>query len=335
MSEQTCPIWPEEKIEPPEHDGNTDSYIFNSPRAGGKFILSGEAVRDDSLSSEIRKVARKRFDEDDNKVRAGLSRWIYEQNRDGEPPNFTNDNIGEILSSIQLPPALTRVNWLLEYIYEAADQGSGDTISKSLDNPRAKAASQSPTDADFKFLKDMLQSNGFIELDINSGKYLATLAGLEKYESLQSSFIISLLNQRDVTNLNAQGLQSFIADVIAQYLNETKENQLPDEWGFLGGLDKTLQRIIQQTNEETKNRDETITALEKEIKELKQHIAQLEETLQQQAEKDSPLHIFMNNAAESTGKCVGPLAGAGLIYLTGMPTETIAAIAALLWGAKR
>ena len=95
-----CPIWgtPCQEI-PLARD--RDAHGFNSPRAGGKYIVSRTAREMVTALEELSKVK--------------LSRWIYEQNQLGEIPEIHSDTLKEV-GTWPMPSVLEQMDYCLQFL---------------------------------------------------------------------------------------------------------------------------------------------------------------------------------------------------------------------------
>ena len=80
MTNATCSIWGTPAFEYPSHGGG--GHLMDSPRAGGKYFVSGTAAA----------VLESR----DDLVKARLTSWLVEQRRLGieRPGNLQHDGLG-------------------------------------------------------------------------------------------------------------------------------------------------------------------------------------------------------------------------------------------------
>lgn len=118
MTNQTCPIWgtPATYI---GHIGPTDSELWDSPRAGGRFVVTAEAV------AEVGDVP------DGDKIR--LTTWIVNQNRlSSTPPAVALGDIDRIKADRDLT-VLERRDALLTYLQRKETRiGSGVQVGGTV-----------------------------------------------------------------------------------------------------------------------------------------------------------------------------------------------------------
>lgn len=96
----TCPIF---NVKAEERITNVDSRHIISPRAGGEYIITGTASAVIDNWSEAIKIK--------------LARWIYEQNKLGEPPVIKSDT-DEVMVERKNLRVIERANALFEFIGE-------------------------------------------------------------------------------------------------------------------------------------------------------------------------------------------------------------------------
>lgn len=95
---QKCVIWgTSASVEP-----GPDSYIVDSPRAGGKYRITGSAIAMlESLSKEMK---------------ARLTWWLVERRREGETwPQITSHTF-EVIRAVPIPSVIERRDRLLDFI---------------------------------------------------------------------------------------------------------------------------------------------------------------------------------------------------------------------------
>lgn len=145
---------------------------------------------------------------------------------------------------------------------------------------------------------------------------------------IASQHILTLINQRERTFNSAEALSLFFDEVISSYVNETTDNNLPEDWLFLEEIKKTLDNIVNVSSPEIQDNDNK--KLEEYITDLEARIAELEETIATISNENSPIKKFLDSAAESTGRCVGPLVFIGIVYLSGITEAGIPQLSGLL-----
>lgn len=150
---------------------------------------------------------------------------------------------------------------------------------------------------------------------------------------IASRHVLALINQRQQTLSSADSLSKFFEDIIETYLNESGDNRLPEDWQFLSEIKVTLRDVTKTPALDKPRPDATeIEELNEHISELEAKILALEAKIKEAQTSETPVGTFLNNMAASGGKSIGPLASVSMIFLLGVPVETIVATAALLHG---
>lgn len=109
----TCPIWGTscERIKPATPDKS--AWEVDSPRAGGKYIVTDTALGEITVLDEISKVK--------------LSRWIYEQNQLGEIPEISTITLRKV-SDWPMPSVLEQMDYCLQFL-ESKTEVLGEYVS--------------------------------------------------------------------------------------------------------------------------------------------------------------------------------------------------------------
>ena len=185
MTNATCLIWGTPAFEEPT---DRDGYVVVSPRAGGKYFITGTAT-------EVLK-------NHDDRVRARLTSWLVEQRRPENPcPEIHRDTISE---AQQTPDSgiPERADGILRYLETRSDH-LGDEVTYSVfyslyaesvptEHEREYfgllSHSESINKKDLCFLLDYLDQCGLIEnaaLDGQMGGCVLTATGYARVEELK------------------------------------------------------------------------------------------------------------------------------------------------------
>ena len=146
-----CPIWgtPCLKIALPR---GQDAHGFNSPRAGGKYIVTGTAYRSRRITAldELSKMK--------------LSRWIYEQNQLGETPEIYWDNLKEA-ETWPMPSALEQMDYCLQFLESKIEAGwrSVEIESNLLAEMQAATLTLQKNNEETRNLMQEIKDLGWIE----------------------------------------------------------------------------------------------------------------------------------------------------------------------------
>jgi hypothetical protein len=117
MSTQPCAIW---KTEAQTLESAGDFTVFDSPRAGGKYWISGSAITQVlPLTDDAKRL---------------LTTWICEQRQAGVEIPKVRQGVLDLIKSRQPLPIMTRMNFALQYLGRKIIQlGDSLTISKESD----------------------------------------------------------------------------------------------------------------------------------------------------------------------------------------------------------
>jgi ATP phosphoribosyltransferase regulatory subunit HisZ len=157
-------------------------------------------------------------------------------------------------------------------------------------------------------------------------------------EAEKGDLIERLLKDNIISSQTALGLKAYFDAVIEGYLAQTKDaNKLPDDWSFLERISELCGAIGNEEAlraSEIDDANKAIGSLEAKIAELTEAVNQLEEKVAAGIEPSSPFGLLKQNLAASAGSAIIPVgsrfAALGLMYLTGIPADAIAATAAYL-----
>ena len=168
-----CPIWgtPCQKIALP---GGQDAQGFNSPRTGGKYIITRTALGGITALDELSKVK--------------LSRWIYEQNQRREIPEIYWDTLKEV-RTWPMPSVLERMDYCLQFLESKTEAlgGGVDVIDSYLDEIQAAT-----------LLKNLGETNYLIEeirnkdwINVDRGFVVIRSEGYQRLEELRKTKVAS------------------------------------------------------------------------------------------------------------------------------------------------
>ena len=144
-----CPIWgtPCLKIALPR---GQDAHGFNSPRAGGKYIIAHDISGGKAITAldELSKMK--------------LSRWIYEQNQLGETPEIYWDTL-EKETTRPMPSALEQMDYCLQFLESKTKVlGGAVRIASHLDEIRAATLLKNADET--RYLLEEIRDKGWIKI---------------------------------------------------------------------------------------------------------------------------------------------------------------------------
>ena len=210
-----CPIWGkyhEQKNSLPKKGYNKKEswYEVNSPRAGGTYRITNEAVKKlKGVSKEamVKNLVKESLDDinfDDVQYtddalyatntgfKARLTTWLIQQRKAGnEHPLITIEVLEQVRQKNQLP-IQERINNVLGYIHKR-NQDHRDKWSHSEDPisvNELKAYSECADDKDWHIILDDLKQNQLVKIYGEEGqglKITLTVKGLERLESLATN----------------------------------------------------------------------------------------------------------------------------------------------------
>ena len=107
-----CPIWGTscQKIDLRNLPESKDAWEVDSPRAGGKYIISRIAY-DSGMVTALEELSKMK-----------LSRWIYEQNQLGEIPEIYRDTLEKKITR-PMPSALEQMDYCLQFLESKIEAG--------------------------------------------------------------------------------------------------------------------------------------------------------------------------------------------------------------------
>ena len=179
MNDATCPIWetPCQKIALP---GGQDAQGFNSPRAGGKYIISRTAASGMAPAlDELSKVK--------------LSRRIYEQNQLGETPEIHTDILREAKTWL-MPSVPEQMDYCLQFL-ESKIGAWGETADYHFCSDEIQAATLLKNDDEAVYLIKEFINEDWIKIkpgaESNSGLVVIRLKGYLQLEELKKTNVAS------------------------------------------------------------------------------------------------------------------------------------------------
>ena len=180
-----CPIWGTNLDGDcvVNYDPQHDLYSYWSPRAGGVYTISGE-VKDNGISNSIDK-------------KLSLSRWIYEQNKQGHHPQIFTTNIGSDITSLPKLSVHEQMQHLLMSFAELPTKPSEGMFTRRGANSTSKFLSMAYCecydDTDYEWLVGAAIKNEILEYvapsRIISAGYRARLtpAGLTNIQEIRKT----------------------------------------------------------------------------------------------------------------------------------------------------
>lgn len=178
MMEQRCPIWGTE-AEVIMAPGGTDAFDVDSPRAGGRYRITG--------------TAKATLGELSPEERLKLTSWLVEQHMLGiERPEISTQTLKEACKRARLP-MMERIHRLIRLLArlqeESLNRGAGEKIS-TADRPNRElviAYSESRQIGEVDDLLQDMQSKGWVECDdkVLSGGYALCRVTMDGYLHLE------------------------------------------------------------------------------------------------------------------------------------------------------
>lgn len=201
-----CPIWGKLDNNNCLRSGATSEGLtkFWSPRAGGVFIASKETL-DDNFNGRL---------SEDKKV--SISRWIYEQNKQGQVPKITSSNFPDIttLPKLSVDGKLFRLlSSFAELPIKPANGLLHYTVAGSLHYDGGlfltMANCECVDEQDINWLTDSAIANG--DLQKNQSSLILTPKGLGKIEKHR---------------INTQATQAFVAMWFSKNMDSVYEKAI-------------------------------------------------------------------------------------------------------------
>ena len=199
MNDTTCPIWWTscQKIALPE---GRDGQGFNSPRAGGKYIVTGTAF--DGITAL------------DKSSKVKLSRWIYEQNQLEEIPEIDR-NILEKVKTRPMPSVHEQMDYCLQFLESKAETlGEYVKYHSYLDEMQAASLLKHPDE--IGYLIEEIEKNGWIS--ILNGPVKIISKGHQRLEELKKTNVasdqafVAMWLDRSMNDVWEKGLEPGIQD---------------------------------------------------------------------------------------------------------------------------
>jgi hypothetical protein len=173
MAAIACAIWktPAQLLE-----SAGEYQVFDSPRVGGKYWISGSAIGQVMpLTDHAKRL---------------LTTWICEQRRAGLETPKVQSYILELIKSRQTLPITTRITLTLEYLGLHITQ-LGDYLAleqdADVDTLKLLAETESKSTQELLQLMHMLEDSGFVEATfyLVGGKFRPTVAGWRELDNLK------------------------------------------------------------------------------------------------------------------------------------------------------
>jgi len=166
-----CTIW--NTVATDESEPGRDGFTFDSPRAGGRYFISGSAAA--TVASR------------DERLKARLTTWLVDQRRLGNRcPEVTTGSIGDAARYRDLAVG-PRVDRLLRFITERTPGiGTAFSLTNQKTTCAAMARSESTSMEEVRFLLDYLRKRGWLEEDAAAGdQYILTIDGHARLAELE------------------------------------------------------------------------------------------------------------------------------------------------------
>ena len=222
---RTCPIWGEPHQATEQYNAVTGISITDSPRAGGKFIITdGPKGLLDELPSE---------------AKVHLTSLLVDQRMRGvEVPEVTESMVASAATKRPLP-VHERADRLLRYIAQISD-AAGDRIQVQDDFQAAYAWSESTTVDEIIYLTSYLQQSGWIGgADVWVAGMLGTVT-VDGYRRIEeedtnpdsSQAFVAMWFHETMDHVFAEGIQPGIEDAgyTALRVDRTEHiNKIDDE----------------------------------------------------------------------------------------------------------
>lgn len=149
MAAATCVIWntPAQLLE-----GGGEYQVFESPRAGGKYWISGTATGEVLPLTDLAKRL--------------LTTWICEQRRSGVEIPKVQSHVLELIRSRQALPVMTRMTFALQYVgLRIRRLGDSLTVNRDTDTDTLKllAETESESFQELAQLLHLLEESGLLQ----------------------------------------------------------------------------------------------------------------------------------------------------------------------------
>lgn len=195
-----CAIW--NTVATDESEPGRDGMSLNSPRAGGRYFISGSAV---AMVASC-----------DDRVKARLTSWLVDQRRSGiGRPEVMTSSIDDATRYRDLT-VQQRVDRLLGLVAEQSPRiGATFSLTKQETTCAAMAWSESTDMEEVRFLLNYIEKRGWLKID-ESGpdQYVLTIDGHDRLAVLEnrdtgSSRVVGAENHRE-TDVSTHELQEDI-----------------------------------------------------------------------------------------------------------------------------
>ena len=166
-----CAIW--NTVATDESEVGRDGFSLNSPRAGGRYFISGSAAA--TVASR------------DERVKARLTSWLVDQRRSGiRCPEVTTSSIDDAARCRDLT-VRQRVDRLLGFIAERSPRiGAPFSLTSQETTCAAMAWSESTNMDEVRFLLGYIEKRGWLEADVSAqDQYVLTIEGHGRLAELE------------------------------------------------------------------------------------------------------------------------------------------------------
>ena len=211
-----CPIWgtPCQKM-PLQGGSGYYGSGFDSPRAGGKYIIADTAIIDPATGRMATAL--------DELSKMKLSRWIYEQNQLGETPKIYRDTL-EKETTRPMPSALEQMDYCLQFLESKIDVGWRSVKLDSHDVNEMQAATLTiltNNDATERLIEEISEI-GWIKTKQGDGSLSSTWVirskGYQRLEELRRTNVasdqgfVAMWLDRSMDNAGKEGIEPGIRD---------------------------------------------------------------------------------------------------------------------------
>lgn len=170
-----CPIWGT----PCKKTMHGHAWQVDSPRAGGKYIVTGIALDEITVLDKISKVK--------------LSRWIYEQNQRGKIPEIDSNTL-EVVKMRPMPSVPKRTEYCLQFLASKTEALGGAVDMVSCSDEMQAAALLKNDDEAVYLIKEFINED-WIKIkpgaESNSGLVVIRLKGYLQLEELKKTNVAS------------------------------------------------------------------------------------------------------------------------------------------------
>ena len=199
-----CAIW--NTVATDESDRGRDGFSFDSPRAGGRYFISGTAAAKLGSRSE--------------RVKARLTSWLVDQRRLGSRCPEIMSGLIEAVAQDQDLLVWQRVDRLLRYIAEQTPRiGAAFSFTHQPITCAAMAWSESISIEEVRFLLNYIEKRGWLEADASArDQYVLTIDGharlaeLEDRDTGSSRAFVAMWFDPSMDNAWERGIKPGIED---------------------------------------------------------------------------------------------------------------------------